>query len=1008
MKHTIAILVASWFVAESCVAQLTTRPVEGLRAKPIRYLALTNLVVIAEPGVRLDSATVVIRDGTIEAVGRTVPIPRGATVRDCRGMWCYAGFIEPYAVQRDTLYRFDDDEGPQTPPVPQAKHWNQAVHPELRAIERLTLGESEVESYRKLGFCALHIGIGDGILRGSSALVLAKAGKLSETTLRADAAQLVSFRKGSSRTPYPSSLMGCIALIRQTLSDAQWYGAAQRAYADGKLAERPEANIALEALSRAIAGKQLFVFETEDEHDILRANAIAREFGLDAVFVGTGREYRRLPSLVRAGTKLILPLDFPDVPDVSTYDRALDVTFEELLHWDAAPENAYRCDSAGLWLCVTSYRLGNRSRFWSNLRKAVQYGLSPERALAALTTQPAQLLGVANQLGKVRPGYRANLVVASGDLFAPDAEIRSVFVEGEEFRISDEPVSVLGRWRLMLGSDTLELHVKGSLRKPIAELERGKSTVRGTLTVERGEFALSFVADSLGLGEGIVRMNAQVDTSSRLLRGVAAFPDGSARRWSAERIASYPDTSKPEPLERLRSVGAVMYPFGPFGFETEPPQRAVLFKGATVWTCAGAGVLDSTDVLIRGGKIVAIGRGLSGGDTTIDARGKHLTPGIIDEHSHIAIARGVNEGTHAVTAEVEIGRVIDPDDINIYRQLAGGVTSSHLLHGSANPIGGQLQLIKLRWGSDAEGLKFAGAPPTIKFALGENVKQSNWGERYTTRYPQTRMGVEEIMRDAFRAALEYERARSDAQKRGVPFRRDYQLETLLEIVRGKRFIHCHSYVQSEILMLMRLAEEFGFRVQTFTHILEGYKVAREMKEHGATASSFADWWAYKFEVYDAIPQNPAIMAEQGIITSVNSDDAEMARRLNQEAAKSVKYGDMSKVEALKMCTINPAIQLKVDDRVGSIEVGKDADLVLWNGEPLSNYSRVEQTYVDGRCYFDRTRDEQLRLRDRRLRALLEQRALEALRRGEQPSQQPPRRRNRLYDCEDIEDEVAGW
>jgi imidazolonepropionase-like amidohydrolase len=451
-----------------------------------------------------------------------------------------------------------------------------------------------------------------------------------------------------------------------------------------------------------------------------------------------------------------------------------------------------------------------------------------------------------------------------------------------------------------------------------------------------------------------------------------------------------------------------MYPFGPFGLEQKPPQRAVLIQGATVWTCAQAGVLENTDVLIRAGKIAAIGRGLSGGDTVITARGMHLTPGIIDEHSHIAISRGVNEGTHAITAEVEIGRVLDPDDINIYRQLAGGVTTSHLLHGSANPIGGQLQLIKLRWGEDAEGLKFHQAPPTIKFALGENVKQSNWGDRFTTRYPQTRMGVEEIMRDAFRAAIEYEQARTDAQRRGIPFRRNLQLETLLEIIRGQRFIHCHSYVQSEILMLMRLAEEFGFHIQTFTHILEGYKVAREMKEHGATASSFADWWAYKFEVYDAIPQNPAIMAEQGVITSVNSDDAEMARRLNQEAAKSVKYGGISQEDALKMCTINPAIQLKVDRYVGSIEVGKDADLVLWSGNPLSNYSRVVQTYVDGRCYFDSARDEQLRERDQRLRALLEQRALEALRHGEPTSKESSRRVHRSYHCDDVEDEVAGW
>jgi imidazolonepropionase-like amidohydrolase len=426
-------------------------------------------------------------------------------------------------------------------------------------------------------------------------------------------------------------------------------------------------------------------------------------------------------------------------------------------------------------------------------------------------------------------------------------------------------------------------------------------------------------------------------------------------------------------------------------------------------------VLQNTDVLIRGGKIAAIGRGLKeSADTVIDATGKHLTPGILDEHSHIAIEGGVNEGTHAVTAEVRIGDVIDPDDINIYRQLAGGVTAAHLLHGSANPIGGQCQLIKLRWGAEPEELKFEGAPATIKFALGENVKQSNWGDRFTRRYPQTRLGVEEIMRDAFQAALEYEaewqrwRALPERERqRSIPPRRDLQLEALLEILRGKRLIHCHSYVQSEILMLMRLAEQFGFRVNVFTHVLEGYKVARELARHGAGASTFSDWWAYKFEVYDAIPYNPAIMHEQGVLVAINSDDAEMGRRLAQEAGKSVGYSGISEEEALKFVTLNPARMLRVDHRVGSIEVGKDADIVLWSGPPLSTRSVVEQTYVDGRCYFDRARDEQLRQRDAQLRQQLEQRALQALRQGEPPAA-PKEQRRRLYHCEDNDDELRGY
>jgi imidazolonepropionase-like amidohydrolase len=317
---------------------------------------------------------------------------------------------------------------------------------------------------------------------------------------------------------------------------------------------------------------------------------------------------------------------------------------------------------------------------------------------------------------------------------------------------------------------------------------------------------------------------------------------------------------------------------------------------------------------------------------------------------------------------------VDCDNIDIYRQLAGGTTISQLLHGSANPIGGQCQVIKHRWGLLPEDLKMKEAPGTIKFALGENVKESNWGDRYTTRYPQTRLGVEEIMRDEFQTAREYEKKWDDWNKHPakdmIPPRRDIELDAIVEILNGKRFIHCHSYVQPEILMLARLAEEFGFRVGTFTHILEGYKIAPELKQDGAMASTFSDWWDYKFEVYDAIPYNAAMLEQEGIVTTINSDDPEMGRRLNQEAAKSVKYGGLSEEEAIKLCTINGAKQLHVEKYVGSLEAGKDADVVLWDGDPLSAHSKVLQTWIDGRKYFDREEDKKATEEVRRERAAL--------------------------------------
>jgi len=415
------------------------------------------------------------------------------------------------------------------------------------------------------------------------------------------------------------------------------------------------------------------------------------------------------------------------------------------------------------------------------------------------------------------------------------------------------------------------------------------------------------------------------------------------------------------------TLGKVTYPFGSYGWDSLPHQGDLLIKNATVWTNEKEGVLPNTDVLVKNGKIEQVGKNLSDASAkVIDGTGQYLSPGIIDEHSHIA-AFSINEGAQSVTSEVRIGDNLNPEDINIYRQLSGGVTSSHILHGSANTIGGQTQLIKLRWGMNDEDLKFKGADPFIKFALGENVKRTA-ATQGNTRYPDTRMGVEEVQVDAFTRAADYQKQMKDAEQAGkkkggeaqMSVRRDLELDALVEIMNRKRFITCHSYVQSEITEMMRVAEKFGFIVNTFTHILEGYKVADKMKAHGSNASTFSDWWAYKMEVQDAMAYNAAIMVKEGLNVCINSDDAEQARHLNQEAAKSVKYGGLTEGEAFKMVTLNPAKALHVDDKVGSIKVGKDADLVLWSDNPLSVYAKANKTIVDGIVYFDRERDKELR------------------------------------------------
>ncbi|HSC77921.1 MAG TPA: amidohydrolase [Candidatus Acidoferrales bacterium] len=391
-----------------------------------------------------------------------------------------------------------------------------------------------------------------------------------------------------------------------------------------------------------------------------------------------------------------------------------------------------------------------------------------------------------------------------------------------------------------------------------------------------------------------------------------------------------------------------------------------VIQNATILTVT-KGTIEGGSILIRNGKIAEVGKSIQApaGAMVIDATGLYVTPGIIDCHSHIAIDGGVNEGSIAVSSMARIEDVIDPDDIDIYRDLAGGVTAANLLHGSANSIGGTNAVIKLRWGKDARGLLFEGAPPGIKFALGENPKRSNFAPPPGTsrRYPNTRMGVMDVIRQAFIEAREYKKQWDDYGKRRAAGEknllapaRNLTLDPLVEILEGKRLVHAHSYRADEILQRIRLAEEFGFKIATFQHVLEGYKVADEIAKHGAGASTFSDWWAYKVEAYDAIPYNAALMTERGVVVSINSDSAEEARHLNQEAGKTMKFGGLSETEALKLVTLNPAKQLHIDNRVGSIEVGKDADLVIFDKHPLSVYSVPQKVLIDGEVYFDRQQD----------------------------------------------------
>lgn len=985
---------ASLFIAASAFGQVTTAPKQGIRENDPRVHALTNARIVAAPGKTIEKGTILIRDGLIVEVGPDVKVPAEARVWDLAGKTIYSGFIDSYSrldlpeTLKPEPPRSDtdsDDPGAKPKEIPResakgTRSWNPRVTPERRAADYLNLDKKATKALRDLGFASALVVPGRGVFRGSSALINLQEESVDTIVVSPVVAQHIAFdfdREGrDGDRGYPNSLMGSIALIRQSFLDASWYQSAQDAYRKNPATmERPETNASLAALAEQMQ-RNPAVFEAEDELDLLRALRIADEFKLKPILFGNGYEYRVRKTLAEKKPAIILPLDFPKPPEVERPEHALEVELDELQHWDRAPSNPARLAEAGVPFAFTTQKLEKPEKeFWSRLRLAVRRGLSKDAALAALTTTPAEMFGVSDRLGSIAPGRMANLVIASGDLFGDDARVLATWVDGHDYDTDQaRERDVRGTWEVTAEGKTLPLVIEGKLEKLDAKLGGEKATVSSR------EDAVLIVAPAklLDNGEGSIRLTGQI--SGETIAGIGDGPATPNLRWSAKRTAAFtpppkkPD-EKPSPLDKPLDFPET-FPAGAFGRTSLPDQpKTVLIQGATIWTSGPQGTLQNADLLVTAGKISAVGPGLKApsGAPVVDGKGMHVTPGIIDCHSHTAISRGVNESSHAVTCEVRIGDVIDATDIGLYRELAGGVTTANVLHGSANPMGGQNQVIKFRWGALPEELKFADAMPGVKFALGENVKQSNWGERFKTRYPQTRMGVEQIMRDRFRAAQEYDAALK--KKSGLPVRRDLQLEAISEILSGKRIIHCHSYRQDEILAFLGVAREFKIKVGTLQHILEGYKVADVMAKDGVGGSTFADWWGYKFEVYDAIPDNAAMMNGQGVITSVNSDSADLARRLNTEAAKSTKYGGLTPEEALKLVTINPAKQLRIDAKTGSLETGKDADFVIWSGNPLSNYTHAEQTWIDGRKYFDRKEDSEGRKAFAAQREALLQKAL---------------------------------
>jgi imidazolonepropionase-like amidohydrolase len=997
MKKLFITLINILLMGSIIHAQTQIFPRNGVQDERLDLYAFTNATIVTDANTVIEGATLLIKGTVIEAIGKSIIIPLGATIIDVKGKRIYPSFVEAY-TNCGLPDNKSESRGFRGDPQFESKKkgayaWNQAVLPEIEASNLFTANPTATDELRKIGFGAAISHVQDGIVRGTSALIALIDGRDQDAILKGKVSAHYSFSKGTSTQDYPNSVMGSVSLLRQTYYDAEWFKKSKIK------ANAPEFNISLEAFNTNQGIPQ--VFEVSDKLGALRAAKIGKEFGVQYIIKGSGDEYQRLDEMKAAGLSFILPLNYPITPDVEDpYDASI-VSLSEMKHWEMAPANAGILAKAGINFALTSANLKSKNDFMTNLRKAIENGLDEKTALAALTSTPAQMMKVDNMVGALKTGMLANFLITSDNIFKDGNVIYENWVKGKRYILADMNVKdVRANYDLTVGSKSgLKLNISGKIEKPeyqIVVTDSIKITPKVTRTGDL--LTLSFKLDPKK-DKGDNRISAYFDGKN--IKGDGFDANGQAVAFIAtfkeaakEAIVKADTTKKTLPI-----LGKLVYPFNGYGSEEKPKAETILVKNTTVWTNEKEGIVQNMDVLLQNGKIAQIGKNLIvSGAKTIDGTGKHLTNGIFDEHSHIALL-SVNEGTQSVTSEVRMEDVINSEDVNIYRQLAGGVTSSQLLHGSANCIGGQSAVIKLKWGEAPDALKIPNMDGFIKFALGENVKQANWGDRARIRFPQTRMGVEQIMMDAFLRAKEYEKAMkaSATNPTAAPVKRDLELDALVEILNKKRFITCHSYVQSEINMLLKVADSLGFKVNTFTHILEGYKVADKMKTHGANASTFSDWWAYKMEVKEAIPFNAALMTKVGVTTAINSDDAEMARRLNQEAAKTVMYGGMTEEEAWKMVTLNPAKMMHLDNRLGSIKVGKDADIVLWNNNPLSVYAKPEKVIIDGATYFDLEKDKIMRANITAERNRITQKMLNAKTSGAATAK-PDMKKPRLLHC----------
>lgn len=989
--------------------------VRGAEFEPRAY-AIVQATVITSPGQQIENGRVLVRDGLIVAVGADIPIPPDAEVIDAKGWFVYAGFID---AGNSSLLHGDHPAQPAPPaPLDVRKYAlaatridnRKSLTPEFEAAEHLRIDGDVLEKRRQLGFTTIHVVPTGRLASGRGALLSTRGVTIRESLLvSSTVAQFRVF--GPGEEGYPHTLMGGTAHLRQLFLDGRRFSRQRSLFkAAAPNIPRPFQDVVLEGLQPVLESQIPVWFQANSRDEIERALNFSAEQELGRLTLWGGHEADRwIDRLKDRKIDVVLTVDYGDEPKVEAPlpDMKLNAELKEPLrvqenrrdHWRKLVGGPKLLNAAGLRLAVGSEHLNDPAELFKGLRQLIQAGLPRDVALAAITADAASILGQESRLGTIAPGKLAHLTVLTGPFDDERSKVRVLLVDGKkfEFHRDAQPVpkdaggaviELTGEWKLDIeaadGAVHCDLHLSqtgtrlnGLFKSPQGD---GKLT-SGKVEQDKAEWVVSIGAGDREIelkfaaqAQPVVAAIPPAVAQRTQLKGTLKSAFGAPANFIANRVVKPGADSKAANLTGIEDEPAkpgtptAVTPVDlPLEFDVDRVKRSIVTGGnvfvqkATVLTARGE-TLPETSILIKAGKIAAIGKDLQpeAGVTVIDGTGKFVMPGIIDTHSHIMIGDGigsVNEATLSIVPEVRVKDAVWTDDVSAYRALAGGVTTARLFHGSANVIGGQDAVVKLKYGESAQKQILADAPQGVKFALGENVKAQH------NRFPNTRMGVEATLNRAFVEALDYRRqwmeynkavqAAGDQGSQLLAPRRDLRLEALMDIVNQQKFIHSHCYRADEILMLLRVANGLGVRVWSLQHVLEGYKVAPEIAAHGASCSTFSDWWAYKVEAYDATPFNAALLNQAGINSVIKSDDWELIRHLYLEAAKTIRYGGLTPEIALQLVTYNPARELGLQDRIGSLEVGKDGDLGIYNGHPLHAFSRCEMTLIEGEVYFDR-------------------------------------------------------